>query len=115
MLKSCVAASVAVSLLALAMLAPPPELPPLPRPRPTPPPPDVPTVIESRWPVPVQTVSYIQPIQLVTPPPMATEPDLSKKQHAVKIARKRKIGDDDICRGKGRYYTHGGRSWRCVR
>lgn len=21
----------------------------------------------------------------------------------------------DICRGKGRYYTHGGRSWRCRR
>jgi hypothetical protein len=91
---------------------------PLPQPRPlSAPPPD--TTID-----PVETVSFVQTI-VSTPaatPAAATESTLtSATPAAVEISprlnreRGRKSYAYDICRGKGRYYTHGGRSWRCRR
>jgi hypothetical protein len=49
----------------------------------------------------VQTETIVPPI--VVP----AEPPETKKKHKVKTVA------HDICRGKGKRYTHGHRSWRC--
>lgn len=111
----------------LAATAPPaPASPvPLPRPRPQLPIPpvdigDIDRIVGERWPRPIQVVSYrpaavpvaTQPEPVRVTPVVAASPVTGSKP---KIKRERKAYAYDICRGKGRHTTRGGKSWRCNR
>jgi hypothetical protein len=50
-----------------------------------------------------ETEPEAEPDQPVVPPSFGSRDHRSRR------------GSTDICRGKGRYYTHGGKSWRCNR
>jgi hypothetical protein len=93
--------------------------------------------VEERWPRPVETVRVTIPKAAVaTVPPLPTlapasvaafpvapvvEPETKKPPEEAAIekdrrkARRERRAEYDICRGKGKRYTNGGRSWRCQR
>jgi hypothetical protein len=56
---------------------------------------------------PVQTETIVPPI--IMPAKSISEPPEVKRKHKVRTVAY------DICRGKGKRFTHGGRSWRCRR
>lgn len=73
------------------------------------------------WPRPVRTVPYT--IQVPEPPPVVAGPAVIQKQvrpapvkvTGRKVRREKRRKRADICRGKGRVYIRGGKSWRCRR
>jgi hypothetical protein len=55
-------------------------------------------------------VERIMPDTPVVPPVLMPVQDDKPR-----IVRRRHVEPRDICRGKGKRFTHGGRSWRCRR
>lgn len=115
---------------------------PVPIPPPRPPSAPQPETEFTRWSKPVQTTSFMQTALQPVPQPVnvvrsavqtATVQALPNGNGTVvpaaagqapsplpdkikrKTARARTTLAYDICRGKGRYFTNGGRSWRCRR
>ena len=69
-----------------------------------------------RLPLPMVTPP-VAPPTAAAPPPAAAPARLVAEAPPVTVAPSAAAPKHgrDICRGKGRYYTHGGRSWRCNR
>jgi len=66
----------------------------------------------------IRSIPLEKPViaERVVPQPSAVVPPaLSLPDEGPPVAKRRRHAGRDICRGKGRYYTHGGKSWRCRR
>jgi hypothetical protein len=69
--------------------------------------------IEIVRPKPVESIKPIETVAIVEEPePVSTPVSTPVKK---KRTRQREARQHDICRGKGRYYINGGKSWRCNR
>lgn len=78
--------------------------------------------ISNRWPVsevvsaaPALPTLPVLPLQQPAPVTAAIPSALPEEPEEAPEARHRHRHEHDICRGKGRSYTRGGRSWRCNR
>ncbi len=75
-----------------------------------------PAKIEQRWSAPPEVP--VVPLTVTAPPelePMPVQVATSAREYTETKRKFRRSYAYDICRGKGRYYTNGGRSWRCRR
>jgi hypothetical protein len=86
-------------------------------------------LIEERWPKPVEIVRVTLPkpaaLPTLAPASVAAfpvvEPEIKKPPEEVaaderkRRVKRERVTEYDICRGKGKRYTNGGRSWRCRR
>jgi hypothetical protein len=67
--------------------------------------------------VPTQAVSSLPVAVPLSESPVKSSQSLRKRREHARGERARAEGDlgPTICRGKGRYFINGGRSWRCRR
>ena len=61
------------------------------------------------------TVPVLLPPPSVVPPVPTRRDEVPPPKGPVKTAKPVKASSGDICRGRGKTYTRGGRSWRCRR